>query len=207
MSLPSVGSYGTHQATPEFRRIITTILDSKGVMEPRAVVQYLFLNGKKVAVRVKCHGNSKRKQRPYYRTQPSTLPAIREKCKTESPSVAYSDVFEAAGGIQRCKSMSEEPRNKSQVYNACKSVKSETVSEKDEIFDLLSLLKEHQSMEDGGFLRELLSLPTGTHHYETVERIVNPFFLVQLSSTWNVGLKIIKHSFPASSSTSPACVI
>lgn len=147
--------YGTHQATPEFRRIITTILDSKGVMKPRAVVQYLFLNGKKVAVRVKCHGNSKRKQRPYYRTQPSTLRAIREKCKNESPSVAYSDVFEAAGGIQRCKSMSEEPRNKSQVYNACKSVKSETVPEKDEIFDLLSLLKEHQSMEDGGFLREV----------------------------------------------------
>ena len=51
--------------------------------------------------------------------------------------------------------MSEEPCNKSQVYNACKSVKSETVPEKDEIFDLLSLLKEHQSMEDGGFLREV----------------------------------------------------
>jgi len=55
--------------------------------------------------------------------------------------VAYNEVFEAAGGIELCKSMSEEPRNKSQVYNACKSVKSETVPEKDEIFDLLALLK------------------------------------------------------------------
>ena len=66
--------------------------------------------------------------------------------------MAYSDVFEAAGGIEHSKSMSKEPRNKSQVYNACKSVKA---PEKDEIFDLLSLLKEHQSMEDGGFLREV----------------------------------------------------
>ena len=31
--------YGTHQATPEFRRIITTIIDSNSVMKPRAVVQ------------------------------------------------------------------------------------------------------------------------------------------------------------------------
>ena len=47
-------------------------------------------------------------------------------------------------------------RNKSQVYNACKSVKSESVEGKDEIFDLLALLKVHQSVEDGGFFREVL---------------------------------------------------
>lgn len=34
-----------------------------------------------------------------------------------------------------------------------------------------------------------------------------PIFLGQLSSTWSIGLKIIKHSFPASSSTSPASMI
>ena len=68
-------------------------------------------------------------------------------------SVAYSDVFEAAGGIHKSKSESEEPRNKSQVYNACKTVKSEVGKDKDEIFDLLSPLKEHQAMEYGGFLK------------------------------------------------------
>ena len=51
--------------------------------------------------------------------------------------------------------MSEEPRNKSQLYNACKSVKCESGQDKDEIFDLISLLKEHQAIEDGGFLREV----------------------------------------------------
>ncbi len=147
--------YGTHQATPEFRRIITTVIDNKGVTKPRAVVQYFFQGGRKIPVHLESHGNSKRKERPYYRTQPSTLQAIKEKCKAVTTSVAYSEVFEAAGGIQNCKSMSEEPRNKSQVYNACKSVKSETGQGKDEIFDLLSLLKEHQAMEDGGFLKEV----------------------------------------------------
>ena len=49
-------------------------------------------------------------------------PAIKEKCKTMNASVVYNDIFEAAGGIDKCKSMSEEPRNKSQVYNASKSV-------------------------------------------------------------------------------------
>ena len=51
-------------------------------------------------------------------------------------SVAYSDVFKAAGGIHDCKSMSEEPLNKSQMYNACKSVISESGQGKEEIFDL-----------------------------------------------------------------------
>ena len=148
--------YGTHQATPEFRRIIATVIDSKGVTMPRAIVQYFFLGDKKVPVHVQPHGNSKAKERPYYRTQPSTLQAIKERCKTNPASVTYSDIFEAAGGIDSCKSMSEEPRNKSQVYNACKSVKNESLESKDEIYDLLALLKEHQSLEDGGFLREVL---------------------------------------------------
>ena len=147
--------YGTHQATPEFQRIITTVIDNKGMVKPRAVVQYFFQGGKTVPVHLKPHGNSKRKERPYYRTQPSTLQAIKEKCKTMTANVAYSDVFEAAGGIDNSKSMSEEPRNKSRVYNACKSVKSESGQDKDEIFDLLSLLKEHQAMEEGGFLKEV----------------------------------------------------
>ena len=129
--------YGRHQATPEFRRIIATVVDSKGKTMPRAVVQYFFQGGKKVPVCVQPHGNSKGKERPYYRSQPSTLQAIKDRCKTNPASVAYSDIFEAAGGIDSCKSMSEEPRNKSQVSNACKSVKSESVEGKDEIFDLL----------------------------------------------------------------------
>lgn len=146
--------YGTHQGTPEFKRIIATILDHDGVVIPRAVVQYFFVGGKKVPVHLPCHGNSKCKERPYYRTQPSTLQAIKAESKTKTASIVYNDVFEASGGIDNCQSVSEEPRNKVQVYNARKGVNN--LDSKDDIFDLLSLLKEHQAMEGGGFLREVL---------------------------------------------------
>lgn len=148
--------YGTHQGTPEFKRIIATILDCNGVIIPRAVVQYFFLGGKKVPVHIPSHGNSRDKERPYYRTQPSTLKAIKEESKTKTASVAYNEVFEASGGIDSCESVSEEPRNKVQVYNARKSIKDSSSDSKDDIFDLLSLLKEHQVVEGGGFLREVL---------------------------------------------------
>ena len=148
--------YGTHQATPEFKRIIATVLDHNGVVMPKAIVQYFFLGGNEVPVQTLCHGNSKVKERPYYRTQPSTLEAIKEESRNKTASVAYNDVFEAAGGIDRCESISEEPRNKMQVYNARKNVKDSSMDSKDDIFDLLSLLKEHQSIQGGGFLREVL---------------------------------------------------
>jgi hypothetical protein len=44
-----------------------TVLDYNGVVMPRAIIQYFFLGGIKVPV---SHGNSKAKERPYYRTQP-----------------------------------------------------------------------------------------------------------------------------------------
>ena len=40
-----------------------------------------------------------------------------------------------------------------QVYNARKMHKMET---KEEIFDLLTLLKEHQALKEGGFLRGVI---------------------------------------------------
>lgn len=146
--------YGKHQATPEFRRIITSVLDGNGITMDRAIVQYFFNGGIKVPVKIRSHGNSKSEERPYYRTQPSTIQAIKDECKTKTASMAYSDVFEAAGGISDCKSMSEEPRNKEQVYNARKN--SKDTQSKDEIFDLLQLLKQHQSNEGAGFLREVV---------------------------------------------------
>ena len=145
--------YGKHQATPEFRRIITSVTDYEGATVPKAIVQYFFNGGKKVPVNIQPHGNSK-SERPYFRTQPSTIQAIKDESKLKTASMAYSDIFEAAGGITECKSISEEPRNKTQIYNARRN--SNSKEGKDEIFDLLELLKQHQSTNDKGFLREVL---------------------------------------------------
>ena len=127
---------------------------SLSVVNLRMLFYYFFLGGNEVPVQTLCHGNSKVKERPYYRTQPSTLEAIKEESRNKT--AAYNDVFEAAGGIDRCESISEEPRNKMQVYNARKNVKDSSMVSKHDIFDLLSLLKEHQSIQGGGFLREVL---------------------------------------------------
>ena len=51
--------YGKHQATPEFRRIITSVTDYNGATVPKAIVQYFFNGGKKVPVNIQPHGNSK----------------------------------------------------------------------------------------------------------------------------------------------------
>ena len=160
----------------------------------KAIVQYFFQDGKKVSVKVMPHGNSKTNERPYYRTQASTIEAIKEECKIKNPSAAYNDVFEAAGGISGCKSMSEEPRNKQQVYNARKNSKETT--DKDELFDLLELLKQHQSACDGGFLREVLigSTPSALlASQKQLDNIVmfccqeNNFSVFGIDATFNLG--------------------
>ena len=110
--------YGTHQATPEFNRILTTVVRN-GVILPKAVVQYFFKESVKVPVVVRSHGNSSCTNRPYYRTQPSALDNIKERCTNKPASMVYTDVFEAAGGIKGSNSMLEEPRNMAQIYNRC----------------------------------------------------------------------------------------
>lgn len=89
---------------------------------------------------------------PYHRTQPSTIQAIKDEYMMKTASMAYTDVFESAGGI---KSMSKEPCNKTQVYNARKNSKESNVQSKD---DLLELLKQHQSNESRGFLNWFYSM-------------------------------------------------
>ena len=62
--------------------------------------------------------------------------------------MVYHHVFEEAGGVVTSSSVSEEPRNKSQVYNARKDYSTRSES-KDEIFYLLEILQNHQTSTDG----------------------------------------------------------
>jgi len=148
--------YRTHKGSPEFRRIIATVRDSSGKQLPKAVVQYYFIGGEKVPVQIPPHGNASRTIRPYYRTQPSTLKAIKQECKVKQPSEAYHHMLQVAGGVQSSKSISEEPRNKDQLYNVRKQCAEPGVKSKDELFDLLEKLKSHQADANGGFLREVV---------------------------------------------------
>ena len=147
--------YGTHKGVSAFRRIIATACDAHEKIYDKAVMQYYFVGGKVLPIHVPSHGNDLRSVKPYYRTQPSTLEAIKQECKANSPSVVYHHVLEEAGGAVGSVSVSEEPRNKAQVYNARKLATFANQS-KDELFDLLEMLQNNQSSEDGGFLREVI---------------------------------------------------
>ena len=160
--------YSTHKGTSEFRRIIATVIDAAGTTHPRAILQYFFKGGVPIDVTIPCHGNS-RSGKPYFRTQPSTIKSIQSKCYEKCVPQLYDDFFEGSGGIQGSCSLSEEPRNKMQIYNARKNL--HTDSSKDEIFDLLQLLKEHQNEPDGGFLREVVLSSTPCAVLATQEQL------------------------------------
>ena len=68
-------------------------------------------------------------------------------------------------------SISEEPRNKVQIYNTQKECRSKDVHSKDDIFDLLEQLKTHQSEEEGGFLRIREVVTTSTPSVILASRI------------------------------------
>jgi uncharacterized membrane protein YeiH len=70
--------------------------------------------------------------------------------------------------------LSEEPRNKAQVYNARKH---STVANqnKDEIFDLLEMLQNHQASGEGGFLREVIVGSTPSAVLASKQQLQNLF--------------------------------
>ena len=87
------------------------------------------------------HGNSKRNQRPFVRTQTSTLESIKENLPSMSPKQILSQSYEKAGGVLQIKSSGEVGRNLRQVYNlknsqSCASGLTSNCN-KDLVYDLL----------------------------------------------------------------------
>lgn len=119
---------------------VSLLLDCKGRQLPLAVVQYSFLYGKVLPIKVTPHGNS-HTSRPYIRTQHSTLAEIKENVIRMTPKAAVKAVYDKAGGIVNSTSLSEVPRDRRQAYNA-KSHNKSTSSiasnqHKDLVYDLL----------------------------------------------------------------------
>ena len=90
-------------------------------------------------VTIPSHGNSLN-SKLYYRTQHSTIQSMQDSCSSKSVSLVYDELFEKAGSLDHSTSVSAEPRNRMQIYNARKHVHNsgEKVGKKDELFDLLS---------------------------------------------------------------------
>ena len=122
---------------------------------PLDVVQCYFANGEIVLLKLLPHGNSSKTARPYFRTQPRTFSALKEKChKVKSPSELYYQMLtpDPAWVKQTLSSISEESMNWEQLYNAGK--KCSKTKSKHEIFDLLEELQNYQHKMMVGFFRK-----------------------------------------------------
>lgn len=153
--------YGSHKATKkengiEYKRILASLKDFDGNMAPIAVLQYFFKRGKEHDLVLAPHGNARGKdKRPFLRTAPSTFKDIKESCFTKKPKMLYDDKFESNGGLLNSTTISSEPRNPKQIYNARAEITTKNKGEeKDEIFQLLMQLKDDYAT-GGGFIQEV----------------------------------------------------
>lgn len=152
--------YATHKATKrekdvEFKRVVATIKNmSTGHVLPIAVLHYFFKDCPEQDIVLAPHGNARGTcKRPYMRTEPSTLQSIKEDCHNKKPKKLYGETFKSSGGLLESGSTSTEPRNRKQVYNARSNTRTDS-GEKDEIFQLLTQLKDDYAGE-GGFVQEV----------------------------------------------------
>ena len=78
---------------------------------------------------------------------------IEEVCHDKKPKRLYGETFKSRGGLLESDSSSSEPRNPKQMYNARSTTKNVS-GEKDEIFQLLTQLKDDYAGEEG-FIQEV----------------------------------------------------
>ena len=148
--------YYHHKHTPSFRRTLFYITGMyitcmvyqffhdfvSGLQNiPLTIIQYTFSDGIAIPIKMAPHGNSVSDQRPFYRTQASTLDFIKENLPDIAPKELISKSYEKAGGILNMASCSEVGRDLRQVYNM-KASQGSTSSltsncDKDLMYDLL----------------------------------------------------------------------
>ena len=126
-----------------YNSVFSIFLDHKGKQLSLVVVQY-SLFGKKLPIKAVPHRNFTHNDRPYIRTQHSTLDEIKENVITMSPKAAIKAVYDKAGGILNSKTMSEVPRDRRQAYNAKSHSKSTSSITSNQRKDLVyALLEQH----------------------------------------------------------------
>ena len=86
------------------------LLDPSGQEIPFQFIQYRF-SGAEHPVEAKPHGNATKFARPYKRTCPSTLNALREQVEKHPPKRAVFKVDQERGGILNATCEGDLPRN------------------------------------------------------------------------------------------------
>ena len=105
-------------------------------------MEYQF-TGKEHRFTVRQHGNSKHAEKPYVRTQSSTIKSLKEAVCKSQPRMAIDKVAEDQGGMMGGHSAGSWPRDVKQAYNLkCNSKPVNTVSGTDPYSALVIQCKE-----------------------------------------------------------------
>ena len=105
------------------------VVDSAGDISDICIVQYAFRFGEH-DVKICPHGNSRRHSDSYIQTQPSTLQRVKKEQATagSTPKSVVAKITESEGGIIKCRSSSNLPRNCQQVSNVRHQCSSKTTN-------------------------------------------------------------------------------
>ena len=82
-------------------------VDPNGQQLPLAIIQYTFLYGKPLPVKMEPHGNAKSCSHLYIRTQRSTLSELKDNVDKMTPKAAVHVLYDKAGGVTNTNSLSE----------------------------------------------------------------------------------------------------
>lgn len=123
-------------------KYLPSVSDCYNDLLPLAIVQYTFLHGEALPVKIESHGNAKHFDgRPYVRTQHSTLEEVKENLSTLPPKTAIKKVYDRVGGVTNVQSLSEVPRDRRQAYNIKSRMQSTSGiasnQNKDLVYDLI----------------------------------------------------------------------
>lgn len=111
-----VRNYRRLKEYPDFRQTVAYLRDQRGdIVGNTAIVQNIF-QGKEHEIKIFPHGNAKQ-SKPFTRTKPSTISALRENLLKYHPSEAISKTRKELGGCFSSNSEASLPRGHTQAYD------------------------------------------------------------------------------------------
>ena len=178
-------NYFTHAHTREFRKVIATVHNRDGTLQPLAVIQYFFEGGVEVPIKLTKHGNAKREDaEAYMRTSRPVLKALGEKCKNMPCRAAVDQCYEEGGGSIGCKAAADVPRNRQQAYNAKKKGK------RHHFYDVLELLNTGTFVRDFGFAKSTSTQRTQPRSFQATKFQLEELSRICLSERFHSVLSV-----------------
>ena len=182
----------------DVHRILLTMTAHTGNVLDVVFLQYYFEHGER-QLQVKKHGNMKRDDMPYVRTQESTKILIKDTlAENLKPKEHYHKVLQGVGGVENLAAPGQNPRDQRQIKNFQNQYKSSLPSakNKDDIAVVMDMFAQQAQDLENMFVNELETDPEVLVFIATRDQLrdmerccTDPthFCVVGVDATFNVG--------------------